>query len=571
MAQVSYALREDPNSIFLLQDAGRCYDKYCQIAVFGRNIVRPDFFRQYLYFAPYTGANGKYRGSVTDVQMSIEDNGYAPRCNYVATINSEVEFKVTASVIRQLSKEHMPAWGVKSYLDYFSDRKSGILLFLRVYKVNQALPPSYLEKGIRGSSQVIKLYDSRGEEVSFAIDGIEPVISDNKFSYLKEEILHLLKVESALVAFYDDTENGLNSLQERVIADRYIQGTQERWRDRHLQWLYNNDSDEDVDFDMAQLDYEAIYQEVLEIDPRVKEVIDYVRSIQAARLGEYDYYLKDIHAHSENERKSTDRLFDMSLRSAVKSALYYHRRFNIDIEDTIQEACIGILMAIKKHNDNVAGLFPSYVAMWIRQILYRDLPQYDYNVRIPIHYQDRISQILKQLSSLFDLSDIAYLSHEELYQLIFKYSDCDEDEAYRMAYILYPAESIEELIKDEESAVLFAKEDTSLQDVIQSMYFDTIGYALEGLNERERGIIVHRFGFYDNPEASLDDLGKMYGLTRERIRQIESKAMRKIVLYLYRQHFISKEQYESVVDEKDKKKLKVKRKKQHTVTKKKKY
>lgn len=568
MAQVSYALREDPNSIFLLQDAGRCYDKYCQIAVFGRNIVKPDFFRQYLYFAPYTGANGKYRGSVTDVQISIEDNGYVPMSNYVAVIDSEVEFKVTASVIRQLSKEHMPAWGMKSYLDYFSDRKSGILLFLRVYKVNQALSPSFLEKGVRGSSQVLKLYDDRGEEVSLRIDGIEPVISDNKFSYLKDEILHLLKVENALIAFYDDTENGLNSLQERVIADRHIQGTQERWRDRHLQWLYDGSYD-DADFDMAQLDYEAIYQEALEIAPGMKGVIDYVRNIQAARLGEYDYYLKDIHAHSEGARESADRLFDMSLRSAVKNALYYHKRFNIDFEDAFQEACIGILMAIQKHNENVAGLFPSYVAIWIRQILNRYLPPYDYNVRIPVHYQERISQVLKQLSSVFDWSDVESISHVELYQLLLQYSDCDEEEAYRIAYILYPAESIEELTRDEEASELLAKEDPSLQDVIDSTSFEAVKDALNELTERERNVIVHRFGFYDNPESSLEDVGKMYGITRERIRQIEAKAMRKIVVYLYRRRFISKEQYESVVDENDKRKLKSKNKKQHVVTSKK--
>lgn len=320
MALVSYALREDQNSIFLLQDAGRRYDKYCQIAVFGRNLVRPEFFRQYLYFVPYTQANGKYRGNITDVQMSIEDNGYTPMSNYVAIIDSEVEFRVTASVIRQLSKDYMPAWGVKSYLDYFSDRKSGIILFLRVYKVNQALPQSYLERGSRCGSQVLKLYNESDEEVSLPIDGIEPVISDNKFLYLKNEILHLLKIENALIVFYDNTEKGLNSLQERVIVNKQIKGTQERWRDRHLQWLYD-DPDEDSDFDMAQLDYESIYQEVMDICPNMKGIINYARNIKAARLGEYDYHLSDIHTHSEKESQAFSRLFDMSLRAAIKDAL----------------------------------------------------------------------------------------------------------------------------------------------------------------------------------------------------------------------------------------------------------
>ncbi|WP_406041604.1 sigma-70 family RNA polymerase sigma factor [Succinimonas sp.] len=528
MAQVSYALREDSHSMFLLQDAGRHYDKYCQILTFGRYIVRPDFFRQYLYFAPYTGTNGKYRGSVTNVQMSIEDNGYVPKLNYVAVIDSEVEFRVTTSVIRQLSKDHMPAWGVKSYLDYFSDRKSGIIIFLKVYKVNQALSPLYFEKGIRGKSQIFKLYDEQGEEVSLSIDGMEPVISNNKFSYLKDEILHLLKVENVLLAHYDDSENGLNSLQERIVANRHIQGTQERWRNRHLQWTFDDDADEDTDFDMAQLDYELIFNEVLQICPNMKIVIDYARRIKAARLGEYDYHLKEVHLHTDKESKAFSRLFDMSLRSAIRTALYYHKYYGINIEDAFQEACIGVIMAIKKHNENVEGLFPCYVSVWMRRVMIRELEIYNYNCKVPANYYERVSQVFKQIASVFDWSDIQCISHEELYRLLLNYSDCDSDEAYKMAYIIYPSKSIEELINDSHNEIFFAKEDDSLKDVIKSASYKIIYDVLNSLEERERDVIFHRFGFDNNQEEmSLEDVGKKYGITRERVRQIENKAIDK--------------------------------------------
>lgn len=533
MVQVSYALREDANSILLLQDAGRRYNRYCQITVFGRNIVRPEFFRQYLYFAPFTGANGKYRGSVTDVQMSIEDNDYAPMRDYVAVIDSEVEFKVTPSVIRQLSRDHMPAWGVKSYLDYFTDRKSGTLLFLRVYRVNQALSPYYFGKGVRGSSQVLKLYDEQGEEVSLPVDVIEPVISDYKFLYLKDEILHLLKVENSLIAQYDNTERGLSSLQERVIADRYIQGTKERWKDRHLQWVYRT-SDEDDGFDMAQLDYEAIYDEVLEISPGMYNIIEYVRTIQAARLGEYDYYLKDIHTHSENKKSSFDRLFEMSLRVAVKNALYYHKRHKVDLEDSFQEACIGIITAIQKHNDNVAGLFPSYVAMWIRQVLNRDLSPYDDNVRVPIQYSRRIDQTIQQLSSVLKGEDFREMDHNELFYMLLKYTDCDEKEAFRLTYILSPAESIEEIIEDPQREDCLANnqnihsDDIVLELLNQKNLSTTIEEILSSLSEREASVIKMRYGIgYDEP-MTLEAIGSLMNVTRERIRQIEAKAMSRL-------------------------------------------
>lgn len=561
MVQVAYALREDQNSIFLLQDAGRHYDKYCQITVFGRNIIRPEFFRQYMYFAPFTGYNGKYRGGVTDIMMSIEDNSCVPTSNYVAVIDTEVEFRVTPSVIRQLSREHMPAWGVKPYLDYFSDRKSGILLFLRVYKVSKALPSAFLEKGSKGSSQVLKLYDLNGEELIFSTDVLEPVISDNKFSYLKDEILHLLKVENALLALYESTDSGLQSLQERVIADREIQDTKDRWNNRHLQWV-DADEDELEDFDMAQLDYESIYQEVLEISPGMKDVIDYVRNIQAARLGEYDYYLKDIHTDSPNKEFAENRLFDMSMRASVKSALYHYKKTGVDIEDTFQEACIGIIMATRKYNDNVMGLFPSYVSMWMRQVMDRNASPYDRNMRIPVHYREHIHQVMQLLFDGCQCDDINEMDNCELYSALMKYAGCNTtQEAYHWISILRPSESIEDILEDplREEFLKDTDYENRFDEWIDINDRKVIRDAINTLSEREQEILIRRYGFDGYPVTSLEGIGNTIGITRERVRQIEVKALTKVLKYCYQQRFISREQYLSVLTEGNNGKVKLKK------------
>lgn len=482
MTQVSYALREDQNTIFLLQDAGNHYDKYCQITTFERNLVRSEFFHQYLYFTSFTGANGKYRSGITDMRMSIEDNGFVPRNDYVAVIDSEVEFKITPSVIRQLSRDYMPAWGVKSYLDYFSDRKSGVILFLRVFKVNQALSPLLLEKGTKGSSQIIKLYDENGVETTLPIDGIEPVISENKFSYLKDEIIHLLKVENAFIALYDNTDKGLNSLRERIIADHKIQGTQQKWRDRHLQWLENG-YDENDGFDMAQLDYDSLYCEVLEISPGMGSVIEYVKRIQAARLGEYDHYLKDLLNNSDDNTSSAERLFDMSLRTAVKNALYYSKRYNLDLEDVFQEACIGILMAIQKYSENVSGLFPSYVSMWERQVMSRDVPPFEYNVHVPPHIISRINEVVCQLSHLLDNELFLPYSFNEIYSMIINNTDCDEKEAKRLAYIISPSESIEEILSNPQKESWLIDKQDNYEEIIDNLEYKTLYSALKILND----------------------------------------------------------------------------------------
>ena len=554
-------MREDPSTIFLLEDAGKEYPDFCQIATFTKNIIRPEYLNKYLYFYPYTGTTGKFNGDETKVRLSMEDRDKNPAYNYVAVIDTEIEFRVTSSALRKLSKEHMPAWGLKSYLNFFGNNPSGVLLLLRVYKVNQFLDFSYAEKGSKGSFQVFRLYDEWEDEIGLSVDGMTPVISDNKFNYLKDEIFHLLKVEGALISVYDCSEKGLKSLQERYEAYKQLssfatgRGAAEAirrfWEERKQSWIDSGvgfDIDADDDFDMAQLDYDAIYQEVLNVCPSMENVIDYVRNIQAARLGEYDFFLQDIHTHSENEAAAFARLFDMSLRSAVKTALYYYKRYGIEYEDSFQEACIGIIMAIRKHNDNVEGLFPSYVSMWMRQIMSRDISMLDKNVRVPVHYRERIRQVLKQVRRVFDISDLDITSHKELYNVLLRYSDCGQDEAYRIAYILSSSESIEKIMNESEEEFDIAYENSDMDELIDSLSLGRVYEALGALSERERKIIVHRYGFDGYRESSLEEVGNIYGITRERVRQIEAKALKKIIMFLYRKRFITKEQRDDVID-----------------------
>lgn len=568
MPRVSYAIREDPNSIFLLQDAGKIYPQYCQVTSMFRNLIRPEFFRQYMYFAPYTGHNGKYRGDITKLSMSIEDNGYGPANNYVAIIDSEVEFRITPSVIRAISREHMPAWGMKAYLDHFIDRKSGILLFLRVYKVNQSLDPRFYEKGVRGSSHILKLYDEDGVETSVFIDGLQPVISDNKFDYLKDEILHILKVENALLSVYDSSEEGLNSLQERVKADRLIKGTHEKWEATHLNWI-NDDSAEDDGFDRAQLDYEAIFAEVLKVSPEMAGMIEYARGIQAPRLGEYDYYLKDVREHTDKEAEAVSRLFEMSFRFAIKAALYYHKEHGVELEDAFQEACIGIMKAIQGYHESVAGLFPSYVSMWMRQTLWRNLPPVECNVYIPHHHRNALYKIIWQVVDRLGEETVKSVDYDEFRTKLLELPDFDYKKARRVASYVVPPNSIESIVDDPEEEPLLLDISSPFEDIIKRVDTQKVREAMDTLKERERIVLIERYGF-DGPERTLEEVGALLGLTRERVRQIEEKAKSKIVLYYYRNHLITKAQLETYLEVDEKGKAKIKQGKRHKADKKRK-
>lgn len=528
MTPVRYALREDPATINMLEDAGHYFKNYYQIITFHRNLIKPDYVGEYLYFAPFTGYNGKYSGDATPVKIMMEDKGWEPDPSYVAVIESEVEFQINSSVIRHLCKDYMPEWSIGAYLNYFSGRPSGLLVFLRVYKTNQYLDPKYLVKGSKGRFSVFKLYDEYENEVSFTIDGLKPVISDNKFDYLKDEIMHILKVDNAFIVKYDNTDMGLKCLSERFEADRKLRDTHQIWEKSHFEWKDGFDIDADDDFDMAQLDYDAIFDDAESVCPQMKPLIENFRGIQAARLGEYDYLLKDVHARNENVWEASLRIFDMSVRSAVKNALHTYQHDNMNFEDAFQEACLGIWMAILKHSDNVKGLFPSYASMWMVQVMKRDLPYYQQNCRIPVHYNDRVENIVAELQRKCGDIDFNELTPTELYYLLLKNTSCGNEDAERLSYLLIPAKSIEEMTENDEYDGGVSDHGQCMEKVIDSLSMNDITDSLDVLKNRERDVIRLRYGFNDGQERTLEEVGRQMHVTRERVRQIEKKALRKL-------------------------------------------
>ena len=289
----------------------------------------------------------------------------------------------------------------------------------------------------------------------------------------------------------------------------------------------------------------------------MKSIIEYAQSIQAARLGEYDYYLKDVHHHTTNEEAAFARLFNMSVRSAIKNALYYYKKNDIELEDAFQEACIGIIMAIKKHTDSVDGLFPSYSSMWMRQIMNRFLQKYDKNVHIPAHYHDYVKQVVEQLERKNGNIDFREFSFDELYSLLLNELGCEKKEAKQLSYILIPAESIEQIIDVSDKEDEF--ESPNIEEaIIEKSALSQVREAMNSLRTREREILIDRFGFDERPVLSLETVGNAHGITKERVRQIENKALAKIVTKLLQSQFITKEQYDALihVDEKGTIKLK---------------
>ena len=550
MAKVYLALREDISTVCMLEGADSVNTDICQISTFARNLLGPDYIGKYMYFYPYST---KYNGEVTKLQMEFEDHGVTPDPQYVAKIESEVEFLIDASAIRYIAKEYMPEWNAVSYLNYFTGRTSGFLLFLKIYRVPNPINSKYFEKGSRGSYQVFSLYDSSGNEKEIVINDLQPIISDNKFNYIKDEMIHQLKVDDVFIAEYSNSKQGISELKDRYEADKEIRGTRKSWKNRHLQWLdEENDDVSDEDFDMAQLDYNAIYNEVERLYPSMQSVVKWIRGLRAARLGEYGYYLKNVHKRNERARESAERIFEMSVRSALKTALNAYKNDGIDLEDAFQEACIGIWTSIWKHHEEVRGLFPSYCATWMRQNMRRSLPYFQPNCRYPAHYEEYVNKKLIELKSVVGELNFDSLETDELYELLRENTSCDKENALRLSYLLIPPKSIEILVEQGENEE-FSDHGQEARRVNNSLFTEYIvqvlAQALDMLKEREKIVIEMRNGLNGYSISTLQEIGNKMSITRERARQIEAKALRKIVKHLYKRHIVGKSVFNKYFNE----------------------
>ncbi len=337
--------------------------------------------------------------------------------------------------------------------------------------------------------------------------------------------------EDEILSFYD----ALDAVQITIV-DSKNSDDDEIDLEKDLD-IVSDDEDEDIDLDeLRSFEEELSKEDKLEAireKGKNKVVITddpvrmYLKEIGRIPLLTYEEEVELAKRIEAGDQRAKDQLAEANLRLVVSIAKRYVGR-GMQFLDLIQEGNMGLIKAVDKFEHKKGFKFSTYATWWIRQAITRAIADQARTIRIPVHMVETINKLVRAQRQL-----VQELGRDPLPEEVAELMNMDVEKVREVQKIAQEPVSLETPIGEEEDSHLgdFIPDEEILSPsdaATNTMLREQLISVLDTLTDRERKVLALRFGLDDGRTRTLEEVGQAFDVTRERIRQIEAKALRKL-------------------------------------------
>ena len=315
-----------------------------------------------------------------------------------------------------------------------------------------------------------------------------------------------------------------------------------------------NNSEAELD-DYSRVDYDAIFDEIIGIDSDLEFIVEQIRNLPPPQYGEVQVLV--VQAANENAY-AKERIILMHLRLVLKIALSTAKQYRLELSDAVSSGFIGLQTAVEKFDPDGFSTFQSYASAWIYQNILRECSPIWMSYYFPVHYRDKMYAVLDRCKN-YDLNFSTNIQATDYIEYAADDIGISQTEAEEYLYAVLQQKygklelnkrlssyndehccldkyfneiNLSEYTDDDVELLDLVAGELSEGDPLQCAFLSDLKQqqhrVLESLSTKEKDVICMRFGLLDDYEYTLEEIGEAFNLTRERIRQIQLKALRKL-------------------------------------------